>query len=490
MGYLNLTPSLVAAFSSHLLPVELGPAAPTLIGLLLQLLPFAVILWGCSYLWRTWWQRGLACLVLLFTPTAHLSLWAATLQSMSFFALASYVVLAEDTRGPLPRGRVLLQRAVLVVGGLTGPLTVFLAPFFAAKALWERSREAWLQAGLIVAVAALQSGIFLSLQLGGQLDRTRIHMADPPVALSSAIYGNVALPLLGPAADPLIRSLGVRRALAPGSPPAARRNGLLISLGVLAAALTVLIPLRRPMPRWLLLGAALFSSTLTAFTSHGGGVHSRYLYVPGVMITLLLLDNLVDRDSPAHRLRWLVTMLLLGLGLWAGWGTYWHPPDEPWVDARPPAWSQQVAAWRADPHHQLAGYPEIFPIALQRRNIAHDLHRDIEQLQGQTLDAGQPAVSIPVRGLPVNGVIELRVDNPAALGEPGLELILSGEDGAPLARDLLRPERSDAPGRLLNRQPREPSLMDVRRLTVRLPDGLAGPVRIESARWRDSRSPF
>ena len=69
MGYLYLLPNISAAIAAHMLPLEYAPFATTYAALVVQLIPFLIILYGKSTVFKRIPKKITACLILMFTPT-------------------------------------------------------------------------------------------------------------------------------------------------------------------------------------------------------------------------------------------------------------------------------------------------------------------------------------------------------------------------------------------------------------------------------------
>jgi hypothetical protein len=88
----------------------------------------------------------------------------------------------------------------------------------------------------------------------------------------------------------------------------------------------------------------------------------RYNYIPLALIGLCFL-SLATRSHPVERR---MPRLLLGLMLFVG-ATHYLRPFEDY--AQGPSWSMEVAAWRANPDHQLAVWPGPYAADLSNRAI-------------------------------------------------------------------------------------------------------------------------
>jgi hypothetical protein len=67
-GYLYLLVNVVTAIAAHLLPLEYAPFATVYTALVIQLVPFLIILYGKSSVFTSIRKKITACLVFLFLP--------------------------------------------------------------------------------------------------------------------------------------------------------------------------------------------------------------------------------------------------------------------------------------------------------------------------------------------------------------------------------------------------------------------------------------
>jgi hypothetical protein len=490
-GYYSFAQVGASALAAALFAPEAVADVFLWLSLLVQLSPVLVVAFGRSSVWDRPWKQALVCALIVASPAAGIELWLNLVIAMNHFGLAALCVLMEDLREPVGRARAWGQRLLLLAGGLTGPWVVTLTPLFALKARAERSRESRVQLGLLLACCLVQGTVVWLTVSQGALDRQRATDPSPVMMVNVATYAHVLRPLVGSLADGLVETAELRPSLRPGSEPGAYLRGLALLLPVLLAALALVVPPPRRWQRWALLGALLLTSLIASLGALHHIATGRYAYIPGLVLSLLLVDNLGQAATRWQRARRAVSALLLasalGMGI-AGWHEHRRLPG--W-EPDYPAWSTEVARWRADARHVLGGTPDVFDIDLQRRGIAAELKQGLKALEGVTLTAGgRQELLLPVDGLPNFGRLLLDVET----GLPHEAFTLSFDfvlpDGQVLATGRLVPlPARSRPGRLalVDAVPRMQDLGRVGALRLRLqvtaPGG--GALTIRRARFGD-----
>jgi protoporphyrinogen oxidase len=368
LDYLSLYTNLAVVLAARLVPLEEAPLVTTLAAFVAQTAPLVILAVAAAPEWRGG-RRYVGMAIVLFASLTD-EVWLTTLHSHYYFALVAFLVLLEPA--DIGRARAVTYAALVGFAGLTGPVACFLAPLFVLKA--RRSRRAadvW-QATALGLATLVQVGVALAAlaahqqELGGLLARSRSGRRPPP-GVGLAVLPFVAwvkaivLPILGMnAADGLIDVLAQvtqRRYTSPES--------LVFAVAALIGLAEALAWLTRGLPsrlRWPLAGSWVLITSLSVVLAFGdkrmllagSTAASRYTYVPGVVLLVLLL-HVVPRASGGPRsLRPLVAAVLLTLGLAGGAARY--PATVRWSSSWP-RWSDEVRAWRQDPGHTLAIWP-------------------------------------------------------------------------------------------------------------------------------------
>jgi len=106
-------------------------------------------------------SKALALAVLLLA--SNLEVWLNTINSQFYFAICAAVIFVSQA------GQLRLARnAALLLGGLTGPFVASLAPLFVVRAFLQKSKDAVVQASLLMACAVVQAVAVLTQLHSGE----------------------------------------------------------------------------------------------------------------------------------------------------------------------------------------------------------------------------------------------------------------------------------------------------------------------------------
>ena len=322
----------------------------------MQLLCFVLILWGRSRLTDAWWKRILACCIVLFSPVAVGEIWLNTINSMTYLGLIAFLLLFQDPDGWSARKRWTV-RGVLVVCGLTGVYSAVLFPLFLMAFVLYRTREQLYQAGVLGLCFAVQVGSMLMVHTSKGLEQSRFSQVTLDSALVNVFYDHVAIPCLGTrGAQLLFHWFGMDGALAAAS-AVPRGPGLVLAgwFSFLVLVLVFALVCRPPTRvKVLLLFCFVLYSVLTSVASLNSLPYSRYAYLPGTIMLLLVLVAIAT--APARWIR-IACAAVLAISLWYGIVVFRQDPTLTSDGWGAPSWSHEVAAWRRNPDHLLRVWP-------------------------------------------------------------------------------------------------------------------------------------
>ncbi len=494
-GYFNLVPNLAMLLSTRLVDVESAPLVSTLVALAVQVVPFAVVLWGRSFLWSTQPQRFLACLLLALAPCVVGGVWMNTINSQIFLGLAALLILCEKLES-VSRRRRIAYRGLLALAGLTGVYTVALAPVAVLRAYWQRGREERIQALLIVSIAVFQAVIYLLVEVVFGPERRRFDVTNWGRTAAFAAYHGIIRPVVGDdLGTRLSAAIGLQAAL--GDPELWRPPryfaempyatwALVLSL-LVAAGLLVFLGWPRHLGQKVLL-AALFSLWLIIVSSTAPAVpRGRYTVLPGLVVVLAIYQGALQRRRPS---RW-IARLLVAVCLLAGIQEYPRavPPGAFGELDNRPDWQEDVARWRSQPLHHLRIWPynETGGWWLRLRPRGQDFAETVELITGDAVQlvAKRKVVEheFAVQGIPDDFKIVLVFDTTRGSSDIGLRLRLLDAHGVEVEsfpiQDLDAGHRHRVffqESRL--RSPLQPPLPPVRRLVVSLRSPVRSPVRV------------
>ena len=361
-GYYALWPNLAATLAANFAPLSAAPLVTTSFALFAQVVPLALILWGQSHLWPNLPARLLGVTLYLLAPVAG-EVWLNSINSQWFFSILAVLILNENAAAP-NSVRPWIYDILLVLAGLTGPVTSFLTPLFLWRAWAERQRDFWVRAWLLSACAVLV-GLSVLRSTGNGALPVRAPSLSPLSLVESLWTQSVALSLLGH--DVALQSYNAIGAWASGLTSIWLVVGLL-ALGQ-ATFFFVLARLIPPTARRYLLGAfglVLLWSLAGAILTRTPdltypGIGGRYFYAPNVLLLLCVGQMVVwDRIALRQARNWL-GVVLVAAALIAGWRNYDWPALAP---ADWPKWRDEVALYEADHQHALAIWPLGWKMAL------------------------------------------------------------------------------------------------------------------------------
>ncbi|MBK1658781.1 hypothetical protein [Paracraurococcus ruber] len=347
MGYYSVWTRL-AALAAASLPPEVAPLATAWAALLVQLAVIWIALRSDAFPGPLGPPLA-AAVLLLALPSGEV--WLNTVNSHFHFAVGAALLLVTAP-GRLPAA---FRLGFLAMAVLTGPVTAFLAPFFAWRALRQPSRLAGAEAAVVGAGALLQGALLLAGMAGG----ARAAGFDPAALLAALGVKLLALPVLGAGAN---RAAAVLLGGGTGA-----RLGVVAALsGIAALLLAAVLPQARARVLlaagiWLALlsiAGALLADPWMAVPPLNAG---RYAYAPNALAGLALV---AVATAPAALLAGRILAAALLAVILAQGMLAW--PDRTWALSGPD-WRAEVAAWRADPARtSLAIWPAGWTMTLAR----------------------------------------------------------------------------------------------------------------------------
>ena len=154
VGYLTLFNSVVSAMQARLFSVENAPAVSTYMGFLVQLVPIYIIGFCQHRFWDTSLKK-IVCVIIVLVATAP-EQWLNTTNSHFIFGLITFLIMMVSAAN-LSVFKKYFFRALLIMGGLTGPVSILCTPTFILKAYKEKTKEKYIQAGILLFCAVIQA---------------------------------------------------------------------------------------------------------------------------------------------------------------------------------------------------------------------------------------------------------------------------------------------------------------------------------------------
>ena len=360
-GYYVFSADLSAALSALVVKtagLEYAPFVSTYFSLCLQIVPFAILIFGKSHLFRTRAMIAAGCLIILFAPTTSGEIWLNAINSISWTGLIAFIVLFEDTTNWSRKKRAAF-RLLLILCGISGPYAAVTFPLFAFSYFVYREKERLVQALLLFSCTLLQLGIFEIVRLGGGA-ASRLQSFSLDSALVNILYFHVARALAGESGATVVLShLGMADSIQKSI--ATPRGGPVILAGYFSALVILLIlsclwDKKLRSQKTLLIGTFLLFSAFTASAAAFGVPSNRYAFLPGLSLLLLLACNACENRHKVVRVICGV-LLIYALGTGArDYKQFWRM-----YGAGCPAWPDEVQKWRADHSYTLRVWPAFFP---------------------------------------------------------------------------------------------------------------------------------
>ena len=158
VGYLTLFNSMISVLQAKVFSVENVAVVSAYMGFLIQLIPVYIIIFTTHTFWNNPLKK-IICVFIIIVVAAP-ELWLNTTNSHFIFGLITFLIMIISA-AQLSGIQKHLFRVLLFIGGLTGPASIFLSPVFSLKAYRARSREKYIQAGIISICAIIQAMIIL-----------------------------------------------------------------------------------------------------------------------------------------------------------------------------------------------------------------------------------------------------------------------------------------------------------------------------------------
>lgn len=154
VGYLTLFNSIVSTLQAKFFSIDNAAIVSTYMGFLVQLVPVYIIAFTNYRFWDNPIKK-IICTLIVITVTAP-EQWLNTTNSHFIFGLITFLIMVVSPEG-LSLVTKYLFRILLIIGGLTGPASIFFTPTFLLKAYKEKNKEKYIQAGILVVCAIIQA---------------------------------------------------------------------------------------------------------------------------------------------------------------------------------------------------------------------------------------------------------------------------------------------------------------------------------------------
>lgn len=347
-GYMSFTSNFAAAVAAHITQPEYAPFVTTYISFIAQSIPFLIILFGKSRVYKGIGKKIFACLIILFAPSTTGEVWLNSINLMIYFGLITVLILLENLED-VSRMRRWAYRLLLAIGGMSGPYTLIMQPIFMFQAFIERKKERYIQLAIVTSTLIIQGSMtfytFFFTEAFNLKRGTNLGLHT----IGDVSLHHIGVPFLGPElADKLSASLG--------------SIGPYIFLILFLAALPMILFWRTKDgfnvrdSRVILMLALLILAIVVPLTSLNGDAGDRYGVLSGWVILLIILDSIHLRQDPYIVVPDLVSCaltLILLTSLTIGLFNYRNSKCFDYDGRYPNNWKAGVEKWRQDPSYKI-----------------------------------------------------------------------------------------------------------------------------------------
>jgi hypothetical protein len=337
VGYLTLFNSIVSIMQVKLFSVENAAIVSTYMGLVVQLIPVYIIIFATNKFWNTSLKKIICTLIVIVVMAPEL--WLNTTNSHFIFGLITFLILIISGSN-LSNVQKYLFRALLLIGGLTGPASILFTPVFLLKAYREKEKEKYIQLILMSVCAIIQASVILyAVKYNNTYHRLTI--INYKTTIYHFIVDNFSLLPHTPLLNFQIFSFELITLF-----------GMTIS--VLMAYLFII---NRKNGEYLIYIASFIiiatSSTLGSLDMSGG---ARYSYIPTCILLMIIVTETLDKYQSNDKPNYVISIILM-TGLIVN--IIWYKPliNEWAYKPTYPKWSCEVAKWRVDSSY----IPKIHP---------------------------------------------------------------------------------------------------------------------------------
>lgn len=330
-----------AGIIANWVPLRGAPIVTTLAGLLSQLSPAIIVLWGGIEFLGSPLKKFLALCILLLVPS-NTEVGLNVANSQFLFCTACGLILVGDTKT-----LKWLKRMLLLVASLNGPISCFLIPLFLLKAWREKSAERFAQ--------------FLILFCGTLVELLSLYYSRAETHRPLVIGANR---LVGVIFSHLLLAPFTTRSLFAFHLETLNGNiNPIIWLLVAGFVAFILYCIRSSKDaKWLCVSSSVvlvcsLLGVLETTTKDLMLYADRYFYVPQVLLFISLLVCTLEKMKERIILRIILGMFLL-------LGALEYPVLPPQI-MNGPSWQGEVEKWKQDPTYKLHVWPYFMTFSLK-----------------------------------------------------------------------------------------------------------------------------
>jgi len=338
VGYLTLFNSIVSTIQAKIFSVENAAIVSTYMGFLIQLVAVYIVI----FTKHKFWDKPVKKIIYIFSliVVSAPELWLNTTNSHFIFGLITFLIMIVPA-DELSKFQKYFFRLLLVIGVLTGPASLFFTPIFLFKAYKEKSKEKYIQAGIVTICACIQSiAILYAIFFNNTYHRLSTHNYSKTIAHffidNFSMIPHVSVSYLD----------GVRFYV-----------GLVFGVLMTLLYVYLLFKNRKDTDYLISLISLLIVGTFSTLGSLNMTGSPRYVYIPSSIFILIIISESFKADVLNVKLKQ-ITSLVLILCLTANIIYYWRSMRNVYKDTYP-KWADEVAKWRADSTYAPMVHPGV-----------------------------------------------------------------------------------------------------------------------------------
>lgn len=348
IGYFSFVP-LVASALMSLTSIDRAPFVTLLVSLFFQVVVVAIVAFGNSPFWDSWRKKAIVCLAIVLLPQAEI--WLTTIATQYWLCLGVFLIFLEDVSAAGTARRV-WYRAILVLGCLNGIMSCFLAPVYIVRAFRDKIREHRIQALIMTGGSLLQGGLLLFSAIGNNAHLVSLRSGYAHLPPMHYVHKQFIWPFLGYPTDRAYNEFFVWLSRYVNlTYTVANVFSVTVMAFLLILFVVLLVDTRRSSLHLYVLASFFIVFILTCNFAVQMKLGGRYVFVPGVILFILLLDRAYGSRNVAMKA---VAIVFVAGALFFNLRQY---SKEDFMGTTGPDWREEVARWRLDCTYK----PKVWP---------------------------------------------------------------------------------------------------------------------------------
>jgi hypothetical protein len=343
-GFLNLIGNIGGYLASTLVPLTEAPYVTTYLSFLIQVIPFLIILFGCSYIFTTGPKKFFGCLAVLLGPPATGDLWLNLGGAPAYLGVTAVIILMEDM-GDISLPRLLFYGFLVGLAGLSGPYTIILWPAFFLRILVENRRSSFFLFGILTLAFLVQvTSAFSDAQNWGDIVPQGLDLVR---RLELALNRHFLTPILTEYNSyRLINYFGLDqpRSWAAGS------CFLALSL-IITVTIFLLTNFQFTKPQIQLVLSFILSAFFTTIFADIQNLQNVNFFTGGITLLFILITHIGDEQDWPREILDISSAVLLITGILLGASRFFNSPEFICEIDACPQWKAEVQQLSKDPEY-------------------------------------------------------------------------------------------------------------------------------------------